>query len=245
MPDEIDRVLAFCLYMLRSFGFQDFKLYLATKPKEKSVGDEQRWNDATNALEEAIKRASIEYDIDEGGGAFYGPKIDIKIRDAIGREWQCSTIQFDFNMPDRFDVTYIGNDGARHRPYMIHRALFGSLERFIGVLIEHYSGKFPVWLAPVQAIVINVSDEQVPAVDMFLDNLRMKDIRAEADTRNESMGYRIRDAIGRKVPYVAVLGKKEVEDKTVSVRKRGEEKSVIMSQEDFIALVQSDIENHC
>ena len=242
MPAEIDRVLAFCLYMLRSFGFQDFKLYLATKPKEKSVGDDQRWNDATIALEEAIKRAGIEYDVDEGGGAFYGPKIDIKIRDAIGREWQCSTIQFDFNMPDRFDVTYVGSDGAKHRPYMIHRALFGSLERFIGVLIEHYSGKFPVWLAPVQAIVINVSEEQSAAVDSFMDTLRRNDIRVESDTRNESMGYRIRDAIGRKVPYVAVLGKKEVDEKTVSVRKRGEEKSVTMTQEDFMALVRSDIE---
>ena len=171
MPDEIDRVLAFCLYMLRAFGFKDFKVYLATRPAEKSVGDESMWQEAIKALEASVKRAGIEYEVDEGGGAFYGPKIDIKIKDVLGREWQCSTIQFDFNLPERFDLTYVDSDGKKHRPYMIHRALLGSLERFIGVLVEHYGGRFPVWLAPVQVVLINVSDDEAEAVEQL--RLRM------------------------------------------------------------------------
>ena len=156
MPDEIDRVLAFCLSMLRAFGFNNFKVYLATRPPEGSVGEDSMWQAAIRVLEESVKRARIEYEVDEGGGAFYGPKIDVKIKDMLGREWQCSTIQFDFNLPERFDMTYIDSDGKKHRPYMIHRALLGSLERFIGVLIEHYGGKFPVWLPPGRPPLIHL-----------------------------------------------------------------------------------------
>jgi len=235
MPAEIDRVLAFCLFMLRSFGFQNFKMYLSTKPKEKSVGEDSSWQAATDALEAALKRAGVEYEVDEGGGAFYGPKIDIKIKDAIGREWQCSTIQFDFNLTDRFDVTYVDRDGARHRPFMIHRALLGSLERFIGILIEHYAGKFPLWLSPVQVILASVTDESVEFLSEMKSRMIAERIRVEADVRDETIGYKIRDAIEKKVPYIGVIGKKELENGTVSVRKRGENTSVSLKVEEFIA----------
>ncbi|MBP7735209.1 MAG: threonine--tRNA ligase [Spirochaetes bacterium] len=241
MPDEIDRVLEFCIYMLRSFGFEDFKVYLATRPAEKSVGEESMWQEAIKALEASVKRAGIEYEVDEGGGAFYGPKIDIKIKDILAREWQCSTIQFDFNLPERFDLTYVDSDGKKHRPYMIHRALLGSLERFIGVLVEHYGGKFPVWLAPVQVMLINVSDDEAEAVDKL--RLRMVELglRPEIDRRDETMGYRVRDAISQKVPYIGVIGKKEVAENTISVRKLGENKSVTMKVDDLINLISEDV----
>ncbi len=243
MPEEIDRVLAFCIYMLRSFGFEQFKLYLATKPKEKSVGDEASWKDATRALEESVKRAGIGYKIDEGGGAFYGPKIDIKIMDALGREWQCSTIQFDFNLPERFEISYIDNDGKKHRPYMIHRALLGSLERFIGVLIEHYAGKFPVWLAPVQLMLINVGEDVKEYTDKLEKNLLLEGIRVESDLREETIGYKIRDAINQKVPYIGVIGKKEAEDGTISIRKRGEKDSAALKAEEFLNIINKEIKN--
>lgn len=243
MPDEIDRVLAFCLYMLRSFGFEDFKVYLATRPSEKSVGDEAMWQEAIKALEASVRRAGIQYELDEGGGAFYGPKIDIKIKDILGREWQCSTIQFDFNLPERFDLTYVDTDGKKHRPYMIHRALLGSLERFIGVLIEHYGGKFPVWLAPVQVVLINVSDDEADAVEKLKLRMIELGLRPEIDRREETMGYRVRDAIAKKAPYIAVIGKKEVAEGTVSVRKLGENKSVPMKNEELVDMIRGDVAN--
>lgn len=243
MPDEIDRVLAFCLYMLRSFGFEDFKVYLATRPAEKSVGEESMWQEAIRALEASVKRAGIEYEVDEGGGAFYGPKIDIKIKDILNREWQCSTIQFDFNLPERFDLTYVDTDGKKHRPYMIHRALLGSLERFIGVLVEHYGGKFPVWLAPVQVMLINVSDEEADAVEKLRLRMIELGLRPEIDRRDETMGYRVRDAIAQKVPYIGVIGKKEFAENTVSVRKLGENKSESMKIDDLIKLITEDVSN--
>lgn len=241
MPEEIDRVIDFCLKMLKIFGFEKFKLYLATKPAEKSVGDQNMWDSATQALEEALKRTGIGYEVDEGGGAFYGPKIDIKITDALGREWQCSTIQFDFNMSERFDLTYIAQDGKKHRPYMIHRALLGSLERFLGILIEHYAGKFPVWLAPVQIIFINVGEEQKDFTEHIIDKFTNMGIRAESDLRDETIGYKIRDAIGKKVPYIGVTGKREAENNTVSLRKRGEKDSSEIKIEDLISLIMSDM----
>ncbi|MGE5598578.1 MAG: threonine--tRNA ligase, partial [Bacteroidota bacterium] len=220
MPAEIDRVLAFSLYMLRSFGFQEFKIYLATRPKENSVGEEERWAAATRALEEAVKRAGIEYEVDEGGGAFYGPKIDIKIKDALGREWQCTTIQFDFNLSERFDLTYRGSDGQEHRPYMIHRALLGSLERFVGVLIEHYSGAFPVWLAPVQAVIIPVGQAHEAYAERVRQELAGAGLRVEVDARDEKLGYRIREAQRQKVPYMLVVGDREAAAGDVAVRTR-------------------------
>jgi threonyl-tRNA synthetase len=222
MPEEIDRVLNFCLYIIRSFGFQDFKLYLATRPKEKSVGDEERWQAATEALRDAVAKTGLPSEVDEGGGAFYGPKIDLKIKDALGREWQCSTIQFDFNMSERFDLTYKGSDSADHQPYMIHRALLGSLERFFGVLIEHYEGAFPVWLAPVQALVLPVLPDNHEYSRSVMEELRGAGIRAEIDSRNEKIGYRIREAQLQKIPYMLVVGEREAKEGTVAVRTRKE-----------------------
>ncbi|HBL36987.1 MAG TPA: threonine--tRNA ligase, partial [Firmicutes bacterium] len=221
MPDEIDRVLDFCLQILKAFGFKEFELYLATKP-EKSVGAEERWAAATEALRAAIEKTGLPYKVDEGGGAFYGPKIDLKIKDALGREWQCSTIQFDFNEPERFALSYKGTDSQDHQPYMIHRALLGSLERFFGILIENYEGAFPLWLAPVQALVLPVLPDNLEYAGDVYDWLRASGIRAELDSRNEKIGYRIREAQMQKVPYMLVVGSKEAESGLVAVRTRKE-----------------------
>ena len=240
IEDEITKVLDFTLYMLGVFGFTEKNIYLSTRP-EKSVGDDREWEIATAALKSALEKNDIDYQIDPGEGVFYGPKIDIKIKDAIGREWQCSTIQVDFNLPERFDITYIGSDGERHRPIMIHRALLGSLERFIGILIEHYGGKFPVWLAPVQVMLINVSDNEASHVETLMQHLLEQEMRAECDVRNESIGYRVREAITKKIPYVAVIGKEEVENGTLSIRRRGENKPVSMTLETFIDQIRKDV----
>ncbi|MEW5960863.1 MAG: threonine--tRNA ligase [Chloroflexota bacterium] len=221
MPPEIDFTLNFCLHILRSFGFTDFQAYLSTRPKgDKAVGDPAQWRDAEHALEEALKRAGIPYDIDPGGGAFYGPKIDIKIKDALGREWQLSTIQFDFNMPERFDMTYIGEDGQPHRPYMVHRALLGSMERFFGVLIEHFAGAFPVWLSPVQAVLIPIADRHVDYCRQVAGKLRSAGLRVEVDDGSERMGNKIRLAQKQKIPYMLIVGDKEQEAGQVAVRLR-------------------------
>ena len=237
MPGEISKVLRFCLYMLKSFGFEKFKVYLATRPKEKSVGDESKWKDATLALEQAVKAEGLECEVDEGGGAFYGPKIDIKIKDALNREWQCSTIQFDFNMSERFDLTYAGSNNEKQRPYMIHRALLGSLERFMGVLIEHYAGAFPCWLAPVQVRVLPISDRFMPFARAVEERLRGAGIRAEVDERNEKIGYKIRDAEVNKIPFMAVVGEKEQSAGCVAVRQHGLGDKGTQTIDDFAALV--------
>jgi len=241
MPEEIDRVLAFCLHMLKAFGFSDFRLYLATRPEE-SVGEEERWQAATTALEEAIKKTGLPYEVDEGGGAFYGPKIDLKIKDALGREWQCSTIQFDFNEPERFGLTYKGADGADHQPYMIHRALLGSLERFFGILIEQYGGAFPLWLAPVQVVVLPVLPEHREYADRICAWLRENGIRVEPDGRNEKIGYRIREAQVKKVPYMIIVGEKEAAQGTLSVRSRREGDLGVQEREVFLARIKQEIE---
>jgi threonyl-tRNA synthetase len=237
MPGEISKVLRFCIFMLKSFGFEKFKLYLATKPKENAVGDEAKWKDATTALETAVKAEKLEFEVDEGGGAFYGPKIDIKIKDALNREWQCSTIQFDFNMSERFDLTYAGSNNEKQRPYMIHRALLGSLERFMGVLIEHYAGAFPCWLAPVQVRVLPISDKFLPFAHTVEERLLGAGIRAEVDERNEKIGYKIRDAEVNKIPFMAVVGDKEQSAGCVSVRQHGLGDNGTQTIDDFIALV--------
>jgi threonyl-tRNA synthetase len=223
MPEEIDFVLNFCLHILRSFGFEDFQAYLSTQPPEKSVGQPAQWRAAEEALDAALNRAKIPYDIDEGGGAFYGPKIDLKIKDAIGREWQLSTIQFDFNLPERFDLTYIGSDGQEHQPYMIHRALLGSMERFFGVLIEHFAGAFPVWLSPVQAVLIPIADRHIEYAQNVANSLEEAGLRVEVDDSSDRMGNKIRKAQKQKVPYMLVVGDKEAENKTVAVRLRSGE----------------------
>jgi len=216
---EVSRVLDFTFFILQTFGFTEFEVFLSTRPKE-SVGSDEHWLLATSALEAAIKSRNIAYRVDHGGGAFYGPKIDIKIKDALGRSWQCSTIQVDFNNPERFKLGYIGEDGKAHQPIMIHRALMGSIERFFGILIEHYGGSFPVWLAPVQVTVMNITDAQRDYVATVAETLRAAGFRAEADLRNEKIGFKIREAEKAKVPFMLVAGGREVQDATVSVRGR-------------------------
>ncbi len=186
------------------------------------MGEEARWTAATESLEEALKAEGIAYELDQGGGAFYGPKIDLKIKDAIGREWQLTTIQFDFNLPERFDLTYVGDDGAEHRPYMVHRALLGSLERFFGILVEHYGGAFPLWLAPEQVRVIPLTEKELDYAQQVLDALREADFRVSLDEKSERMGAKIRRAQNEKIPYMVIVGPKEMEAGTVAVRHRKE-----------------------
>ena len=244
MPEEIDFVLNFCLHILRSFGFTEFNAYLSTRPTGgKAVGEPAQWRDAEAALEAALQRAAIPYDIDEGGGAFYGPKIDLKIKDAIGREWQLSTIQFDFNLPERFDLTYVGEDGREHRPYMIHRALLGSMERFFGVLIEHYGGAFPVWLAPVQAVLIPIADRHVAYCLDVAQKLKDAGLRVEVDDGSDRMANKIRKAQEQKIPYMLIVGDREVESEQVSVRLRSGEDLKGKPVDEFIAIAQKAIED--
>jgi threonyl-tRNA synthetase len=219
MESEIKRTVEFALRMWRTFGFANVSAYLATRP-EKAVGDPARWDAATASLREALKTAGIPFVVDEGGGAFYGPKIDLKVKDAIGREWQVSTIQFDFNLPERFQLTYTGEDGQEHRPYMVHRALLGSLERFFGILTEHYAGAFPFWLAPEQVRVLPLTDKQAGYAETICESLLAVDLRATVDRRSEKVGAKIRDAQMAKVPIMLILGPKEADQKTVSVRSR-------------------------
>ncbi|MCP9451865.1 MAG: threonine--tRNA ligase [Nitrospira sp.] len=219
MEEEVSRVLDFTFYMLRTFGFTEFEVFLSTRPKE-SVGSDEHWEQATSSLEAAIKKRGVTYRVDQGGGAFYGPKIDIKIRDALGRSWQCSTIQVDFNNPQRFQLHYVGEDGKPHQPIMIHRALLGSIERFVGILIEHYGGAFPTWLAPVQARVMNITDRQRDYVSSVSADLKTAGFRIETDLRNEKIGFKIREAEKAKVPFMLVAGDREVQGKTLSVRRR-------------------------
>ncbi|NPV77507.1 MAG: threonine--tRNA ligase [Anaerolineae bacterium] len=240
MPHEIDFVLEFSLNILRAFGFNDFKAYLSTKPA-KSEGDPARWKAAEAALEASLKRYGVEYELDEGGGAFYGPKIDLKINDAIGREWQLSTIQFDFNEPECFDMNYIGEDGLPHRPYMVHRALLGSMERFFGILIEHYAGAFPVWLSPIQAVVIPIADRHLDYAKKVVESLKSAGLRAYADERSERMNAKIRDAQNQKIPYMLVVGDKEIENNQVALRLRSGENPGPMALEAFLDKARQEI----
>lgn len=240
LEDEIIRVIGFVMKMLRTFGFDDFHAYVATRP-EKAVGEPERWERATEALKTAAKHADLKYEIDEGGGAFYGPKIDVKIKDALGRLWQCSTVQFDFNLPERFDMTYIGEDNQPHRPYVVHRALLGSLERFFGMLIEHYAGAFPVWLSPVQARVASIAERQAGYAAKVYERLKIEGIRADLDIRPEKIGFKIREASLEKVPYVLVIGDREVEQEAVAVRERGGRDAGTMKIEDFILRIKEKI----
>jgi threonyl-tRNA synthetase len=188
-------------------------------------------------LEASLNRAQLPYEVDPGGGAFYGPKIDLKVKDALSREWQLSTIQFDFNLPERFDITYIGEDGERHRPYMVHRALLGSMERFFGVLIEHYAGAFPVWLCPVQAILIPITDQHVAYCQGVAERLKAANMRVQVDASSSRMAYKIRHAQEQKTPYMLIAGKREVENNTVSVRLRTEEDLGAVSVDEFTARI--------
>jgi threonyl-tRNA synthetase len=242
MDEEIDRTLKFCLHILRHFGMTEFHAYLSTRNPEKFTGDLKDWDSATEALRKALERAAIEFDIDEGGAAFYGPKIDLKMIDALGREWQLSTIQFDFNMSARFELEYAAEDGTLARPYRVHRALLGSMERFMGVLIEHYAGAFPVWLAPVQAVLIPIADRHVDYAKQVVDQLKEAGIRAEVDERGERMNAKIRDAQNQKIPYMLVVGDKEMESDQVALRLRGGENPGPVSIQDLLKKAREDIE---
>jgi threonyl-tRNA synthetase len=242
MPAEIDRTLKFCLHILRSFGFTEFHAYLATRPKEKAVGEPAQWDAAIEALRGSLDRSGLEYAIDEGGGAFYGPKIDLKIQDAIGREWQCSTIQFDFNESERFDLHYVDEDGKEKRPYMVHRALLGSIERFFGVMLEHYGGALPVWLSPVQAMVIPIADRHLEYARKVEEQLLAAGIRVKCDVRTERMNAKIRDAQMQKIPYMLVTGDKEAAAGAVAVRLRSGEDRGAMPVEQFLALAKQAVD---
>ncbi len=239
---EVSRVLDFTFFILGTFGFAEFEVYLSTRP-EKSVGSDENWTLATNALEAALKGRGVAYQVDPGEGVFYGPKIDIKIKDVLGRSWQCSTIQVDFNNPERFKLAYTGEDGKYHQPIMIHRALMGSIERFFGILIEHYAGAFPLWLAPVQAIVLTITDKQHEFAAKIVSELKSHGYRVEADIRNEKIGFKIREAEKNKIPYMLVVGDKEVQSGMVAVRGRSGANHGTMPIEALLALLRTEA-NH-
>lgn len=244
IEDEILRVLDFSLDLLRGFGFEEFKIELSVRDPdtpEKYAGGDAMWEQAEVSLIEALEARSLPYERMEGEAVFYGPKIDIKIKDALGRTWQCTTIQFDFNLPERFDMVYIGEDGKEHRPYMVHRALLGSLERFFGVLVEHYAGAFPVWLSPVQVVLIPIADRHVDYANSVAERLRAAGLRVEVDDSGERMRAKIRDAQMQKIPYMLVIGDREVEGGQVNLRLRDESVVGAMSVEDFIALAQEAV----
>lgn len=242
MDDEILEVLRFSLYMLHSFGFDDIHAYISTRP-EKSVGDEKMWEDATKALMKAVEKEGLKFDIDEGGGAFYGPKIDLKVKDAIGREWQLSTVQFDFNLPERFKLTFVDKDGVEKRPYMIHRALLGSIERFFGVLIEHYAGAFPPWLSPEQVMVIPVAESTNEYAKDIFRKLRADGFRAEIDLSNDRFNAKIRKAQQLKIPYMVILGEKEMNSSLLSIRERTGKQKNGLSYEEFAKALKEKIDS--
>lgn len=242
MESEIREVLRFSLFMLRSFGFENIEAYLSTRP-EKSVGEPERWDAAIESLRSAIEAEGLDYDVDEGGGAFYGPKIDLKVKDAIGREWQLSTVQFDFNEPERFNMTFVDSDGAEKRPYMIHRALLGSIERFFGVLVEHFAGAFPLWLAPEQVCVIPVSETFNTYGEEVLKLLKKSGIRAYLDESDDRMNAKIRNAQKMKVPHMLILGEREAESRAVSVRYRSGKQENGIELDTYIGLLHDRIAN--
>lgn len=237
---EIREVLRFSMYIWKCFGFKEIKAYLATRPA-KAVGDPARWEQAIQSLLSAVNAEGVQCDVDEGGGAFYGPKIDLKIKDALGREWQTTTIQFDFNLPERFDISYIGSDGQKHQPYMVHRALLGSLERFFGILIEHYAGAFPTWLAPEQVRILPISEKFEEYASKIAAQLREKQIRTGIDLEADPIGGKIRRARGQRIPYLLVVGEKELENGSVAVRSRANGEEGAVPFQEFLERIQKEI----
>jgi threonyl-tRNA synthetase len=246
-PDQIEQevlgVLDLTVFFLKTFGFDDYEVYLSTRPG-KFVGSEENWERATGALEDALKTKGLNYEVDEGGGAFYGPKIDLKIKDVLGRAWQCSTVQVDFNLPERFDMNFVGHDNKRHTPIMIHRAIFGSFERFFGILIEHYGGAFPLWLSPVQSRIATIGEEQIPFAESIYGILKRNNLRVEKDFRNEKLGLKVREAQLEKIPYLLVIGNKEAETGTVAPRKLGGKNLPSMTAEEFLNLIEKENDPH-
>jgi len=242
LVDEVYGVIELSDFMMRSFGYR-YKAYIATRP-EKAIGTEEIWEMAQSKLQEASKKFGLEYEIDEGGGVFYGPKIDIKLLDALDREWQGPTIQVDFNMPERFDVNYTGKDGMKHRVVMVHRTVLGSMERFVGGLIEHYGGKFPVWLAPVQARIMPITDKQNEYAGKVIENLKLHDIRVEGDLRREKLSAKIRDAELEQIPYMIIVGEREQENQTLSVRSKAEGDLGTMKIDEFsVKIAEQSVHN--
>ena len=239
---EIDGVLDLTFDLLGAFGFEDFTVNLSTRP-EKAVGSDQQWEIAEKSLKNTLDSRGLKFELEEGGGGFYGPKIDINIRDAIGRLWQCTTVQFDFNLPERFGLSYIGEDGSEHQPFMVHRAIFGSLERFMGILIEHYGGAFPVWLAPVQATVIPISDRHLEYAQSVQDKLLSAGLRVEVNDGNERMNAKIRGAQLQKIPYMLIVGDREIESDTVGVRLRSGDDLGSVGLSDIIERIRGESEN--
>ena len=236
---EINGVLDLTFYLLEAFGFKDFTLNLSTRP-DKAVGSDDQWELAENSLRNTLLSRGLDFDIEEAGGAFYGPKIDVNIKDALGRSWQCTTVQFDFNLPQRFGITYIGEDGNEHQPYMVHRAIFGSLERFMGVLIEHYGGAFPVWLAPLQVKIIPIADRHFDYARKIGDKMDASGLRCEVDLGTDRMNAKIRQGQLQKIPYMVIVGDKEVESDTVSVRSRNGEDVGVVSVRDLVGRIISE-----
>ncbi len=246
-PDQIEDEVLNCidltLHLLRSFGFYEYDVVLSVRDlerKDKYIGGDDMWEMAEKSLVKALERKELAYKREEGEAVFYGPKIDIKIKDALGRAWQCTTIQFDFNLPERFDMTFIGQDGREHRPYMVHRALLGSLERFFGILIEHYAGAFPVWLAPVQAVLLTITDRNIPYGEKLNKTISEAGIRVESDFRNEKLSFKVREAQVKKIPYMVVIGDREVETGTVTVRLRDGRNLPPMPPEELIATITEE-----
>ena len=239
---EINGVLDLTFYLLEAFGFKDFTLNLSTRP-DKAVGSDDQWELAENSLRNTLLSRGLDFDIEEAGGAFYGPKIDVNIKDALGRSWQCTTVQFDFNLPQRFGITYIGEDGNEHQPYMVHRAIFGSLERFMGVLIEHYGGAFPVWLAPLQVKIIPIADRHFDYARKIGNKMDASGIRCEVDLGTDRMNSKIRQGQLQKIPYMVIVGDKEVESDTVSVRSRNGEDVGVVSVKDLVNRIVSESSN--
>ena len=242
IEEEITKVLDLIVFVLQSFGFHEYKIYLSTRP-EKYVGSDSGWESATKALETALKNKNLDFEVDPGEGVFYGPKIDIKIKDSLNRYWQVSTVQVDFNLPEKFNITYVEEDGQRRQPIMLHRALMGSLERFFGCLIEHYAGAFPLWLAPVQIILLPITDNHTEYTDKIAKELEESGIRVEKDLRNEKIGFKIREAQLQKIPYMIVLGDKEVETSTLSVRRRRSKETRTLDLKTFLNEVNEAVKN--
>ena len=242
IEEEITKVLDLIVFVLQSFGFHEYKIYLSTRP-EKYVGSDSGWESATKALETALNNKNLEFEVDPGEGVFYGPKIDIKIKDSLNRYWQVSTVQVDFNLPEKFNITYVEEDGQRRQPIMLHRALMGSLERFFGCLIEHYAGAFPLWLAPVQIILLPITDNHNEYTDKIAKELEESGIRVEKDLRNEKIGFKIREAQLQKIPYMIVLGDKEVETSTLSVRRRRSKETRTLDLKTFLNEVNEAVKN--
>ncbi|MFH0854045.1 MAG: threonine--tRNA ligase [bacterium] len=243
VENELKRVIDFIIFIFKSFGFNEYKVYLSVREprNNKYAGTDEGWEFTEKVLEKTAKEKNLDIEKDIGGAVFYGPKLDFKIKDSIGREWQCSTLQFDFNLPERFDMTFVNNNGEKERPYMLHRALFGSFERFIGVLIEHYAGAFPVWLSPVQVKIISVGEKHIEHCQKLADEFKTSDFRVEVDSNDETVGNKIRKARAEKIPYILVIGDKEIGSDKLNINVRGQKEIIEMGKMEFIEKIKKEI----